>query len=48
LKEAQPELDAAKDALAKLDKSKVVELKTFNNPHEAIVIVMEAVMVLFG
>jgi len=23
-------------------------LKTFNNPHEAIVVVMEAVMVLFG
>jgi dynein heavy chain len=48
LREAKPELDAAKDALAKLDKNKVIELKTFSNPHESIVLVLEAVMVLFG
>jgi len=48
LREAKPELDSAKDALAKLDKNKIVELKTFNNPHESIILVLEAVMVLFG
>ena len=48
LAEAQPELDAAKKALADLDRNSVVELRGFNNPHEAIVTVMEAVCVLFG
>jgi dynein heavy chain len=48
LKEAKPELDSAKEALAKLDKSLIQELRSFNTPHELIVLVMEALMVLFG
>ena len=48
LMEAKPELDAAKESLGKLEKPLIVELRSFNNPHDSIVIVMEALMVLFG
>ena len=44
----QPELDAAKESLAKLDKSKITEIKSFPNPPDAVVMVMEAVMIVFG
>jgi dynein heavy chain len=44
----QPELDAAKESLAKLDKSKITEIKSFPSPPEAVVMVMEAVMIVFG
>jgi len=45
---AEPELDAAKKALQNLDKAAIVEIKTFPNPPKAVVIVMEAVMILMS
>ena len=43
----QPELDAAKASLEKLDKSKITEIKSFPSPPDAVKTVMEAVMVVF-
>lgn len=48
LEKVQPELDAAQASLARLDKSKITEIKSFPNPPEAVVMVMEAVMIVFG
>ena len=48
LNQVQPELDAAQASLLKLDKSKITEIKSFPNPPEAVVMVMEAVMIVFG
>ena len=45
LKAAKPELEAAQAALKMLDKSAIVEIKSFASPPKAVVIVMEAVMV---
>ena len=45
---AKPELEAAEAALKTLDKAAIVEIKTFPNPPAAVVMVMEAVMVLIG
>ena len=46
LNAAKPELEAAEAALKNLDKAAIVEIKTFPNPPKAVVMVMEAVMVL--
>ena len=48
LDKVQPELDAAQASLARLDKNKITEIKSFPNPPEAVVMVMEAVMIVFG
>lgn len=48
LNAAKPELEAAEAALKSLDKAAIVEIKTFPNPPAAVVMVMEAVMVLIG
>ena len=48
LNAAKPELEAAEAALKNLDKSAIVEIKTFPNPPKAVVLVMEAVMLLLG
>jgi dynein heavy chain len=48
LNAAKPELEAAEAALKTLDKSAIVEIKTFPNPPAAVVMVMEAVMILLG
>jgi dynein heavy chain, axonemal len=48
LNQVQPELDAAKASLAKLDKSQITEIRSFPNPPEAVVMVMEAVMIVFN
>ena len=46
LNAAKPELEAAEAALKMLDKAAIVEIKTFPNPPKAVVMVMEAVMIL--
>ena len=43
----QPELDAAKASLVKLDKSKITEIKSFPSTPDAVKTVMKAVMVVF-
>lgn len=48
LNAAKPELEAAELALKSLDKAAIVEIKSFPNPPKAVVMVMEAVMVLLG
>jgi len=48
LNQVQPELDAAKASLAKLDKNKITEIKSFPSPPDAVVMVMEAVMIVFN
>lgn len=48
LNAAKPELEAAEAALKTLDKAAIVEIKTFPNPPAAVVMVMEAVMILIG
>lgn len=48
LNQVQPELDAAKASLSKLDPSKITEIKSFPSPPDAVVTVMEAVMIIFG
>ncbi len=48
LNAAKPELEAAEAALKSLDKAAIVEIKSFPNPPKAVVMVMEAVMVLLG
>lgn len=45
---AKPELEAAKLAVSNLDKASIVEIKSFPNPPKAVVIVMEAIMLLLG
>ena len=45
---AKPELDAAQAAVKSLDKNAIVEIKAFPNPPALVVLVMEAVMLLFG
>jgi len=46
LNAAKPELEAAEAALKSLDKSAIVELKSFANPPSAVKMVLEAVMIL--
>lgn len=46
LNAAKPELEASEAALKMLDKAAIVEIKTFPNPPKAVVMVMEAVMIL--
>lgn len=48
LSAAKPELEAAKLAVSQLDKASIVEIKSFPNPPKAVVIVMEAIMLLLG
>ena len=45
---AKPELEAAEAALKNLDKAAIVEIKTFPSPPKAVVLVMEAVMILMS
>ena len=45
---AKPELEAAEAALKALDKPAIVEIKSFPNPPKAVVMVLEAVMVLLS
>jgi dynein heavy chain len=45
---AIPELEAAKKSLEALDKNAIIEIKSFPNPPKAVVLVMEAVMILLG
>jgi dynein heavy chain len=45
---AKPELEAAQQALSKLDKDSIVEIKAFKSPPAGVVFVMECVMVLLG
>ena len=46
LNAAKPELEASEAALKNLDKGAIVEIRTFPNPPQAVVLVMEAVMIL--
>jgi dynein heavy chain len=48
LNAAKPELEAAELALKSLDKASIVEIKSFPNPPKAVVMVMEACMILLG
>jgi len=48
LNAAKPELEQAEAALKSLEKAAIVEIKSFPNPPKAVVMVMEAVMVLLG
>jgi len=43
---AKPELEAAKAAVAQLNKDSITEIKSFPNPPKAVVMVMEAIMIL--
>jgi len=45
---AKPELEAAKSAVAQLNKDSIIEIKSFPNPPKAVVMVMEAIMILLG
>ena len=45
---AKPELDAAKLAVSQLDKPSIVEIKSFPNPPKAVIMVMEAIMMLLS
>lgn len=45
---AKPELEAAQEAVKNLDKAAVTEVKTFTKPPDAVVMVMQSVMVLIG
>ena len=48
LREAEPKLKKAKDAVAALTKESIVELKALNNPPADVALVMEPVMILLG
>jgi len=48
LNAAKPELEAAEAALKSLDKNSIVEIKSFPNPPKAVLMVMEAVMILLS
>ncbi|XP_037911922.1 dynein beta chain, ciliary-like [Hermetia illucens] len=48
LRRAQPALIAAQEALNTLNKANLTELKSFGSPHEAVVNVCAAVLVLFS
>lgn len=41
-------MEAAKTAIAQLNKDSIIEIKSFINPPKAIVMVMETIMVLLG
>jgi Microtubule-binding stalk of dynein motor len=43
---AKPELDAAKAAVAQLNRDSITEIKSFPNPPKAVVMVMETIMIL--
>ncbi len=45
LNAAKPELEAAEAALKNLEKSAIVEIKTFPNPPQAVILVMECIMI---
>jgi dynein heavy chain len=45
---AKPELEAAKAAVAQLNKDSITEIKSFPNPPKAVVMVMEAIMILLS
>ena len=45
---AQPEMDKAKAAVASLEAPAVVEMASFNTPHENIKLVVEPIMLLLG
>jgi hypothetical protein len=48
LREAEPKLQKAKQAVAALTKESIVELKALTNPPADVVLVMEPVMILLG
>ena len=41
-------MEAARQAVSNLDKNSIVEIKSFPNPPKAVVMVMEAIMLLLG
>ncbi len=45
---AKPELEAAKAAVAQLNRDSITEIKTFSNPSKGVIMVMEAIMALLG
>ena len=45
---AQPEMDKAKHAVAALEAKDVVEMGSFNTPHEKVALVVEPIMMLMG
>lgn len=45
---AKPEMDAAKTAVAQLNKDSIIEIKSFPNPPKAVIMVMESIMILLG
>ena len=47
LAKAQPALDSANEAVSKLEKKYIAEIKAMNNPPKDVATVMAAVMVLF-
>jgi len=48
LKQAQPQMDAAKVAVSKLDPAAITEVKSFPKPPELVEFVMEAIMIYLG
>ena len=48
LRAAQPEMDKAKTAVASLQAPAVVEMASFNTPHDSIKLVVEPIMILLG
>ena len=48
LREAEPKLKKAKEAVAALTKESIVELKALNNPPPDVALVMEPVLILLG
>jgi dynein heavy chain len=48
LSKAIPALNAASEALKKLNKNDITEIKGFANPPAAVVMVLEAVCILLG
>ena len=46
LADAQPEMDKAKAAVNALDRNSIVEMSSFNQPSDAIAMVMEPIMIL--
>jgi dynein heavy chain, axonemal len=45
---AKPEMEAAKTAVAQLNKDSIIEIKSFPNPPKAVIMVMESIMILLG
>ena len=45
---AKPELEAAKTAVAQLNRDSITEIKSFPNPPKDVIMVMESIMILLG